>query len=67
MGNFSPYTITGNIFLDRNNNCLKEVNENSIPQITVTAQNNNNTLFASSDNNGNYTIPVADTGIYFNC
>ncbi|MBK8350967.1 MAG: hypothetical protein IPL21_04515 [Saprospirales bacterium] len=35
-----------------------------MPQVTVTAQNNNNTAFTSSDNNGNYFIGVSDSGLY---
>jgi hypothetical protein len=64
VGNAIPYIIKGNVFADQNNNCIKNTTDNSLPQVTVTAQNNNNTAFTSSDNNGNYFIGVSDSGLY---
>lgn len=64
VGNAIPYIIKGNVFADQNNNCKKNTTDNSLPQVTVTAQNNNNTAFTSSDNNGNYFIGVSDSGLY---
>ena len=62
LGHYTPFVITGNIFADQNNNCIKNPTDKNIPQITVTAQNNHSTNFTSSDNFGNYEIGIADTG-----
>lgn len=64
LGNINTHIIQGNVFADQNGNCIKNATDNNLPQITVTAQNNNNTAYTSSDNNGNYSIGVGDSGLY---
>jgi len=53
--------ITGTIFNDNNNNCLKDGNEKAFPNIVVKAEPVG--FFSVSDSLGNYSISV-DTGAY---
>lgn len=64
LGNINTHAIQGNVYADQNSNCLKNAIDKNFPQITVTAQNNNYTAYTSSDNNGNYSIAVDDSGLY---
>jgi len=61
---FNPNYITGNIFIDNNNNCIQNANERGIPNYSLKASNNLYTSFNTSQTNGKYYLTVADTGLY---
>ncbi len=56
--------ISGNVFNDLNDNCIKNAGERNIPFYTVDAANGNSDNFGITDINGDYFIGVKDTGNY---
>ncbi len=59
-GNYN--TISGKLFLDTNSNQIQDPGEIAIPQKKIAEQSSGN--FAFSEQNGNYTIAVTDTGTF---
>ncbi len=64
LGKVKENAIKGIIYEDLNANCIKDSNEVGLSGRLVSAMPGN--YFASSDNNGNYTLFV-DTGFYVVC
>lgn len=62
FGNSFPYYIYGNIYGDLSSNCIKEIGEIGIKEYNIKAYRTNNTLFTTSDSNGNYEIGLDTTG-----
>jgi uncharacterized repeat protein (TIGR01451 family) len=62
-GSIFKYSIYGNVFGDLENDCLFNENVDFGMGNTVTADFEDNQLYASSDNFGNYRILHNDTGI----
>jgi surface protein len=56
------FSISGNIFADMNNNCIKETGEVNLKSLVVRATLGN--LYGMTDVNGNYTIGVPAIGTY---
>ena len=54
--------VKGNVYTDGNKNCLKEPGEIGIENITVIAQPGN--YYTQTDNFGNYTLQIPDTGTF---
>lgn len=61
---FNPNYITGNIFIDNNNNCVQNNNEKGLPNYSIKASNDLYTSYSTSGINGKYYLTVSDTGLY---
>ncbi len=60
----NPKYITGDIFIDNNNNCTQNINEKGLPNYSLKATRNLYAYYSTSQTNGKYFLPVQDTGIY---
>ncbi len=60
----NPRYITGTIFADNDNNCIKNNNENGATNFSLKTTKNNNVFYATSQLNGRYYLGVIDTGQY---
>lgn len=59
--------ISGNVFKDFNQNCIKEAGENGFENAIIKVApgiTGHDAYFVSTDSNGNYTILISDTGNY---
>lgn len=56
--------ITGNVFADFDNNCIKDTTERGLSEITVTVKTANYITYTTTDKNGNYVLNDLDTGYH---
>jgi len=60
---FWEYAIEGNVFMDNNNDCIKDISEADLDNWVVKAESETNIFYTYTYNAGKYAIPV-DTGTY---
>ncbi|MDB5283700.1 MAG: hypothetical protein JWO06_2775 [Bacteroidota bacterium] len=56
--------VSGNIFIDSNNNCLRDGGEQGSANVMLTISGNGQQYFAMTDGSGNYSFGVNGPGIY---
>lgn len=61
---FCASYITGNVFVDTNQNCLIDTTETLMPGIMLRASGNGHNYYGISNSSGAYSIIVPDTGTY---
>ncbi len=59
-----PHILSGNVYSDNNANCIKNIAESGMQNLTIAATKNNDTYFGTSDRSGNYEIGISDTGSF---
>ena len=57
-------SISGTVFVDTNGNCILDAGESRISGARVEALGNGYIYYGQTDNSGNYSIQVPDTGTY---
>jgi len=57
-----PHILSGNVYSDINVNCIKNILDPDMQNLTISATKNNQSYFGTSDRNGNYEIGISDTG-----
>jgi hypothetical protein len=63
LGRVYTNTIVGNVFQDLNNTCTKQVSEPALVDWIVKIVSADNTRYAATDNQGNFSVTV-DTGTH---